>query len=170
MDKHYYRLSYRLGDQDGYLIWYTGEEEGVLVEADGRVPSFPSIEALTAYAQGKGIELVDEWPVEHDLDCTASWLAASGQGAVDCENLLSAWNLFEEVSASIGGDFDADQEQTDSLYDKLFQGSDTANNVLRQEGEPAYRPEWSKEELALLRTTLGKGLALFERVLHRIQD
>lgn len=163
----YFRLWYRLGARDAYLVWWSSDQDGdgVLVDTAGKVPSFSSIAGLCAYAHGRGLDLVDEKPILHDLDSTAKWVASTEDGPPDCDNLLAAWNLFSDVFSSTAGDFDADQSITHGVYDKLFYGGETANNVLKPKEEPRYAPKWSHEEIGLLRETLGQGLAMFERVL-----
>lgn len=166
MNQHYFKLWYRLGGRDGYLVWWSSShQDGVVVDAAGRVPSFESIAALLGYARGRGLAIVDEEPILHDLDRTANWLSTE-QAPVDCDDLLSAWNLFDDVSTSTVGDFDPDRDLTGAVYDKLFFGSTTANNVLKPEDEPVYQPAWSESELELLRAALSRGLSMFERVLR----
>lgn len=154
-------IRYRLDAQDSYLIWISGEGERVVVDAPGQVPRFSSPTALRAFAQARGIALVDEEPRFHDLDKTVAWLSAHRDARVDCDQLLAAWNLFGDVSRSVNGDFKPGPVAAPKIYEKLFFGGATANTVLRPEQEPRYEPSWSATEIAALRETLTRGLRVF---------
>ncbi|NHZ78697.1 hypothetical protein F2P44_05300 [Massilia sp. CCM 8695] len=168
MDVSYFVLRYKLSAADAYLVWYSGEEDGVLLDSAGRVPVFASEADLRRHVDDLGLELVDETPTLHQLDRTLAWIDDTESTTVDCDNLLVAWNLFDDVSRSVGGSYDADKAATQLLYMKLFYGGDTANNVCRPEDEAVYRPAWSEEELAILRTTMRAGLSMFNNALMPI--
>ncbi|MDQ1831882.1 hypothetical protein [Massilia scottii] len=161
----YFALWYTLSADDAYLVWYSGDEDGVLLDAAGRIPSFASVAEVRRHADDLGLELVDEAPILHALDRTLAWIDDADNTTVNCGNLLAAWNLFDDVSRSVGGSFDADKAATQDLYMKLFGGGDTANSVLRPEDAAVYCPAWSEEELALLRSTLRAGLSIFNNAL-----
>ena len=146
----------------------SNSQDGVFVDADGRVPSFQSDADLLHYTGRLGFDVVDEKPVLHDLDALQAWLSSGHVGSFDCNDFLSAWNLFGDVARSVGGDFDSDMLATDSIYQKLFCGTDTANNVLRPPSEPRYTPAWTQDELHTLRQTLSAGLTLFHKVVVHV--
>jgi hypothetical protein len=161
MEQSHFLLRYRLDAQDAYLIRVSGRREGFVVDARRRVPRFSNPTALRAFAQARGIALVDERLRLHDLDKAADWLSASGDSPIDCDNLLAAWNLFGDVSRSVDGDFAPGPVVAPKIYEKLFFGGATANTLLRPEQEPRYEPSWSVTEIAALRETLTRGLGLF---------
>ncbi|MFB9245796.1 hypothetical protein IV454_17770 [Massilia antarctica] len=165
MDVSYFVLWYKLNGADGYLVWTSGVEDGVLLDSAGRVPGFASEADVRRHADELGLELVDEEPTVHELDCVLAWIDDAGNTTVDCDKLLAAWNLFDDVSRSVGGSYDADKAATQGLYMKLFYGGDTANSVCRPEDEAVYCPVWSEEEPAVLRSTLRAGLSMFVNTL-----
>ncbi|MGS5088128.1 hypothetical protein ACVC7V_16725 [Hydrogenophaga sp. A37] len=165
MSERCFRLWFRLHARDAFLIWCSGTEDGVLVDSARQVPWFSNTLELERFARERGMALEAEAPLLHDLDKVADWLAHGSSPLLDGEALLAAWNLFDDVSRSVGGNFDEDRSVTDPVYQKLFYGGTTANQVLRPQDEPEYLPTWSLDEVNLLRSTLGKGLFIFRQVL-----
>ncbi|CUI08405.1 hypothetical protein BN2497_11587 [Janthinobacterium sp. CG23_2] len=165
MDVSYFVLWYKLNGADGYLVWTSAVEDGVLLDPAGRVPGFASEADLRRHAHDLGLELVDEEPTVHELDGVLAWIDDAGNTTVDCDKLLTAWNLFDDVSRSVGGGFDADKAATQACYRKLFYGGEMANRVFRPEDEAVYCPVWSDEELAVLRSTLRAGFSMFVNAL-----
>ncbi len=149
----YFICRYRLDDTDGYLIWYSNGSDGILCDADGSVACFSSPAELFRYAELREIEIELEDPVLHNLDAVAAWMRRDDAAGPDCNQLLRAWNLFTDLSASVHGDFDGDYGRTNIVYEKLFECA----------GAPDTRVQWNGEELRVLRDTLGSGLDLFRR-------
>jgi hypothetical protein len=164
MTARYFRLWCRLDARDAYLVWCS-EPDGVLADNAHKVPAFREMRELESHSEKRGIVLVEGSPRLHDLDSTARWIASGSSESIDCDNLLTAWNLFSDVSRSVGGDFDADESNTEEVYLKLFYGSSTANEILRPREEPVFAPVWSRDQFDLLRSTLERGLLMFRRVL-----
>jgi hypothetical protein len=157
MSRTYFRLWYRLDGADGYLIWFSNEEDGVVVEADGSAPAFGDLVALHAYADSQHLDVCIEEPILHDLDSVAVWLARPVH-AIDCDAFLSAWNLFADLAASTGAGFEPDYDRTRHIYHKLFLGNNLP--IVTPPGE-RYVPCWSAAERRILHEVLGAGLALF---------
>jgi hypothetical protein len=157
MSRTYFRLWYRLDGADGYLIWFSNEEDGVVVAPNGTAPAFRDLAALQAYADSQHLDLLIEEPILHDLDNVAAWLARPVH-AIDCDVFLTAWNLFADLAASTGAGFAPDDERTRQIYEKLFWDNNLPS--MTPPGE-RYVPRWSAAERRTLRAVLGSGLALF---------
>jgi len=164
MSREYHNLWYRLDDSDAFLIWYTDEKDGVIVDADEKVPSFQNTEDLLSFADSRDLPVSVEAPILHDLDFVAEWLKKEDIEPVDCQNFLAAWNLFDDVSRSVGGSFDADRKLTKKIYEKLFWGNNLPS--VTPEGK-SYHPAWTKRELKIIREVLGSGLSLFRNSVRR---
>ena len=158
MDNAYYNLWFRLDARDAYLIWFTGEPDGVLVDANGKAICFLSNEDLLRYASSLNLSVRTEESKLHDLDFVASWLAAKEDETVNCKIFLATWNLFDDISRSVSGNFDANRKKTNKIYEKLFWGNNIP--VVTPEGK-SYTPLWTKRELKTIREVLGAGLSLF---------
>jgi hypothetical protein len=160
MSREYYNLWYRLDGCDAFLIWYTDEEDGVVVDSDEKALSFQNTEDLLGYAASRGLSVCVEDPLLHDLDVIAEWLGTGDVRSVNCEDFLAAWNLFEDVSRSVGGSFDDNRKLTEKIYEKLFWGNNLP--IVTPEGK-SYEPIWTKRELKIMREVLGSGLLLFRK-------
>ncbi len=158
MTPTYYCLWYRLDHTDGHLIWFSNDNDGVVTQPDGMVPSFRDQKALHDYATLHQITLDPMEPLLHDLDDVARWLRQSLSAEVDCDILLTAWNLFGDLASSVKGDFDPDRTQTQHIYEKLFWGNNLP--AITPPGKH-YTPRWSDDELLLMRNVLHNGLRLF---------
>ncbi len=160
MSRTYYPLWYRLDHTDGYLIWFSNEHDGVVTLPDETVPSFPRQEALRSYASSHQMELDATEPLLHDLDLVAQWIGSAFSPEIDCSSFLGAWNLFADLAISVNGDFDSDRIRTMHVYEKLFRG-----NNLPAVTPPGMRftPQWSDDELMLMREILRDGLELFRK-------
>lgn len=158
MDRQYYILWCRLDGSDSYLIWYTDEKDGVFVERDGFVPSFKDADSLVKYAEQRGLGVDAEGPILLDLDVLRKWLKEKDVELIDPHSFNGAWNLFADVSRSIDGGFDTNQELTQKIYNKLFWGCNLPS--VTPEGEQ-YHPAWTKRELKIMHDVLSSGLQMF---------
>lgn len=149
----YFSCRFRLDDADSYLIWYSNGSDGILLDTDGTVPCFGSPSELMRFAESHDIAIEVEEPALHDLNAVEGWVKEGGEDSLDCNQLLRAWNLFTDLSASVKGDFDGDHARTNSTYEKLFQCA----------AEPDRTDSWSADEIQVLHDTLESGLALFRR-------
>ena len=85
--------------------------------------------------------------------------------ALDCNQILAAWNLFGDVARStgeIGGAFNESDQSLNAIYDKIFYGCNLPS--ITPEGE-AYTPSWSRKELDAIRELLKIGFLMFQRVI-----
>ena len=158
MSRDYYSFRFHLDSHDGFLIYFQDEPDGFVTDAGGNLPYFLNTADLSQYASTLGLTVDAESPNSANLDILVAWLESKDADAVDCKTFLEAWNLFDDVSKTVGGNFDADQKKTQKIYNKLFWG----NNIpaVTPEGEH-YEPLWSKRELKIIREVLGNGLSLF---------
>jgi hypothetical protein len=159
MSREYYNLLFRLDNQNSYLIWFEGENEpdGVVIDDNGKVPSFHDNEDLLNYATSLSLSVSTDSAVLHNIDTVSAFLERKDE-TVYCKNFLEAWNLFEDVSQSVGGNFDIDRKLTVNIYEKLFWG----NNIpaVTPDAE-SYEPIWTKREVKVIREVLAVGLSIF---------
>ena len=158
MARKHYQVQYRLDGADSYLIWFSNDPDGVIVEKDGLVATFRTLSALCAYAARWGLAFEDEPPSAYDLDAVEHWLRQPDLGTVDCQLFLDCWNLFGDIAASRGcAAFEQSSRAAGAVYDKLFWG----NNLppVTPPGE-WYVPAWSDVEIADLHRILSEGMTL----------
>lgn len=163
--REYYRILYRLDGAERFLLWFTGDHDGVVTDADGRVPAFVSNDDLRVFADNLGIEVVEETPILHDLDAIRNWLRDPRPTNVNCQAVLAAWNLFIDVAHSVadGVSFLKIDHELDVVYEKAFWGNNLP--AVTPEGE-SYHPLWSLEEMQGLVKLLAQGLELFDQVVR----
>jgi hypothetical protein len=156
---------FRLDRQDRYLIWFSAEADGVVIDHNRNIPVFDSLDFLRQFAAARALRIADEPALLHDLDAVEAWASSDLSNRPDCDECLAAWNLFVDVARSIGHPFDADPAVSAPLHDRLFYASSTANDALRPDGDPVFEPAWSKLERLLLSSLLCDGLEMFRKSL-----
>jgi hypothetical protein len=158
MSCEYYNLGFRLDACEAYLIWFSDERDGVVLQTDGKVLCFSCVDDLMRYAVLMNLSVDSEDVNLHDPDAIARWLAGSASETVECVNFLNVWNLFDDFSRSVGGNFDTERKLTNKINEKLFWGNNiTAVTPVGKH----YVPIWTKRELKIMREDLGVGLTLF---------
>jgi len=154
----YFPLLYKLRGEERYLIWVSNEKTSLAAHRGGFLPSFGSLKNLREYAGLKEYTLEAEEPRMHDLDWVASWVDEPTK-RVDCVRALLAWNLFDDVAASVtAAGFGVKNERSKSIYEKLFWGNNLPS--MTPAGKK-YIPKWSREEIGSLADVLKTGLRLF---------
>lgn len=161
MSREHYSFWFRLDNRDGYLIFFYDEPDpdGFVTDERGKVSCFLNTEDLLHYASVSNLTVDAEDPRLLDIDILVTWLESKDATAVDCKTLLEAWNLFDDFSKTVDGNFDADQKKTQKIYNKLFWGNNLP--AVTPEGEQ-FEPVWTKRELKIMREVLGVGLSLFK--------
>jgi hypothetical protein len=163
----WYPLALRLDGGTVFLLWTS--DEGVndhVSVTEGRVVSFVDADAARQFALEQGLPLAPEEPLHLlDLDRAAEWLHEGGEPDV-CV-LLNVWNLARDVANSVDESFEDRGEVLDLIYDKLFFGLNLP--AMTPPGE-RYVPEWTDEEVDLLRTTIGRAVDLIRSRVVRLAD
>ena len=158
--RKYYVYWYRLYREESFLIWFsTDDKDGFVFDQNGLIPSFKVIEELQEFAAEKQISVDAESPNLLDLDIVNSWVNETSNEIGNYDSLLEAWNLFDDISISANGSFDADKELTNNICNKIFSGCNLP--AMTPEGK-SFTPSWTKKELKILRETLKSGFQLFK--------
>jgi hypothetical protein len=151
MSETWYPLALNVGGRTLFLLWVSDDRalNRVLAGA-GRVVWFSDEESAREYALAQNLTLAPEEELRlHDLDSAVGWLEADAEP--DCRLLLAIWNLAGDVARSVNEPFEDRGEVLDRVYDKLFFGNNLPS--MTPPGEQ-YHPQWSEEELRLLRATI----------------
>ncbi len=161
----FYPVRYRLDHKERWLLWYTlgdgegDEPDGVVVGKNGKMLVSRSRQSLMAYAHAEELTLAAEnESAFFNLDSVVKWLRRKRPAHLNCVEFLNAWNLLADISAAIGGDFDADKAKTRQIYQKLFWGNNLP--AVTPAGKH-YTPQWPGRESRIIREVLRKGLSLF---------
>jgi hypothetical protein len=156
MQPMHYALLFRLEGRERFLLWYSADLDGVTTDGDGRVLVFADRAALTTYCAATRRNLAAEDAILHDLDRLQAWLL-DPSAPVDCNLLLTGWNLFEDVERSVAEEV-LKREGSARLYELLFYGSNLP--AMTPTGS-RFDPLWTPEDRKLLQDLLARGLARF---------
>ncbi len=168
MPREYYPLYYRLDKVDRYLIFHTTnfeeEVDGVVVDEAGQIVTFATLPALLEFAEVNALAPLELDPgalKRLNMDVVSRWLRVRNRRKlqpIDCHVFLTVWQFLEDVSVSVGGDFDKNRSLTDKIVDKIVCGNNFP--VLTPEG-CSYEPYWPWSEIKIMREVLGRGLKMF---------
>ena len=155
----YYQYGLCLDAREAYLIWIgDDDQDSVMTNKNGKVVCYLNSVTLLKDANKSGLVIEPEPSMLLDLDRLSTWLQMKNVQVVDCEMLLNAWNLFQDVATSINVAFDTDRKITNKIYEKLFFGNNLP--TITPKGKK-YQPTWTMQELKVIRKVLSNGLALF---------
>jgi hypothetical protein len=151
MSETWYPLALKVGGRTLFLLWVSDDWAlNRVLACAGRVVSFSDEESAREYALAENLTLAPKEELRlHDLDSAVSWLEADTEP--DCRLLLAIWNLAGDVARSVNEPFEDRGEVLDDVYNKLFFGNNLPS--MTPAGEQ-YHPEWTEEELRLLRATI----------------
>lgn len=154
-------------DRTVRIVWWGPVEDTDRVAVgDGRVRTWPSIEACSTEAQDsgwRGLEDGDDAPVgRSDLDFhpAQGWLD-DDRTSLDIDAALNLWNFAGDVAASVGIRWDHRGEDADRCYEKLVAG-----NVPYLFNLESFVPIWDDEEIGTLRRVLGEALEVLRTALR----
>ena len=157
MAHKHFKVRYRLDGVDRYLIWFSNDSDGVVVQDDGSMVSFRSQSDLDSYAKFRGLKLEPDEPSEFDFDSVERWLSRLDRGSIDCDLFLNAWNLFGDIASSNGNAaFQQSSRAAGRVYDKLFWGNNLP--AVTPAGE-LYVPVWSERDVDELHRILSQGMS-----------
>jgi predicted transglutaminase-like protease len=157
----YYILGYRLDQIDAFLIWYSDDSDGVMLDKAGNVISFNSIEHILEYAAHNNIVIKTEDSELLNLDHITEWIKTCDPELINFSEFNNTWNLWTDIANSTGYNFDQDRDTTDKIYHKLFWGCNLP--VVTPEGKE-YIPEWTDIELKVMKELFLSGTAMFREV------
>jgi hypothetical protein len=154
--KSYYILWYQINRENNYLIWFTGDKDGVYSE-NGKVPTFASKELLRQFAESKNIELVNEEPILHNFDSVNDWLCDATK-VINPHDFLVVWNSVGDIAETLKLQFSGDNRDSAvyQIYGKLF----AANNLPAMNAE-YYELELDEKETSLLGKIMRDCLRIF---------
>ena len=140
-----------------FALWYEAPDETDVFAADaaGRILSFPDRASAAAAAADQQMAVSREETVV-DLAVLNAPLSPELTPAVSNE-LLTIWNLADDLAKTLGLPYSGAQTAADALYDKLFRCC-----ALPAMGELPEKHLWTREETAQLSSILREAAALFD--------
>jgi hypothetical protein len=157
MSETWYPLALKVDGRTLFLLWVSDDWALNRVRADaGPVVSFSDERSAREFALAENLTVAPEEEFRlHDLDSAAHWLEADAEP--DCRLLLAIWNLAGDVARSVNEPFEDRGGVLDDVYNKLLFGNNLPS--ITPPGEQ-YHPEWTEEELGLLRASIEMAVDL----------
>jgi hypothetical protein len=111
------------------------------------------------YARQRALIMNEESPIKHDLDKIRTWIHNKNSN-INCDEFLSAWNLFGDIAATYSSEHIKFENQTQSSineYNKLFWGN---NLKALRSTHPKYYPSWCDYEKERIAKVMLAGFKL----------
>jgi hypothetical protein len=96
-------IAVRRHEQTYFLLWFDGDQDGVVAEA-GRLVVFASDAAARAHAVAGDLVVSSDESAYFDLDELEAWVAAPNPHRIKPDELLNVWNLLGDVARSVDND------------------------------------------------------------------
>lgn len=158
-ERRYYAVIFKLDESESYAIWYSADNDGVLLTDSGHIATFPDQRSADAHADGLGQNLIEAAPAIYDFDHLAAWISAPLAASIDCVEMLSAWNMLADIANTVGRKL-TEPKGADVVYEKLLWGNNF--EAITPKGQH-YIPTWTKAEVAALAKLLSTGMDTLRR-------
>jgi hypothetical protein len=66
--RSHFAVRYRLDGSERYFIWYSDDQDGVLLALAGRLATFPDLPAIVQFLSQRGLVLESEQSDTYDFD------------------------------------------------------------------------------------------------------
>lgn len=152
--RSHFAVRYRLDGSERYFIWYTDDQDGVLLADAGRLATFSTLSAVEQFLSLRDLALEPEQSDIYDFDQLDSWVAQPKAETIDCVVMLNVWNLLTDILRSLSLPMRGAKESLD-IYDKLFWGSNIP--AVTPEGRK-FIPNWSAGEIEAIARIFSSGL------------
>ncbi len=155
----YYLIKLLFKGSDYYLIWFSDDIDGLLIE-NQRLLVFSSVDEAKIFASNEHIVL-ENGITDYDLSHFTELINNTGISK-NCGMLIDIWNLFSDLSKSLNEHFagDDEDEETIDIYNKLFYG---CNLELLETEE--YHPNFDDDEKNKCYEIFKSGMLLLDKYL-----
>ena len=156
-ERSYYICQFYLSKMSYFIIWYSDEQDGLLLDHSGKIASFGTLAHAKTYAKKNGISIIPKPVPVYNFDVISTWCLKPLPDLIKCELFLNTWNMFSDVAATIGSRsiFATADRGLYTIYDKLFYGNNLP--AITPEGM-SYVPEWSTTEAEEIAKIFKAGL------------
>ena len=160
MESDFYTVVFIINQHEFYTIWICDKE--IFVTDFGKILLFKNEADVRKYAIEHNLPLSDEECTVYNVDGVNQWVL-SGNSSVDCDKILNFWNIVQDVARTVDTKFLGDKQTSkiDRIYNMLFYGT----NILADEDDELYIPEWSEVQLELLRKIILDGVRILQELM-----
>ena len=155
----FYPLKFKVNQTEYCTLWYTDEIDGFLQDENKKIKFFANVGEAKAFTESKGYSIDSEV-----LQITDDILKKLDMQILDCNVIITCWNILSDMAKSIDCDFlgDSKSEEIQNIYDKLFYGCNLPS--LKKSGED-FLPKWADDEKNLIKKVLKNGFEVLQRAL-----
>lgn len=148
-----------------YLIYFSNDDDGVVLGSDGRMMVASSHEEAEALAKKRHLKVHDGMDAL-DLASIQGWVNSRSQRLPEANLLYRVWNFFGDVATSLkkADHYLGYDQDFISLHDELFWGCNMPGLTQSQE---RYELDLSQSEIRNLRSILRSGMEIFQQGLPR---
>ena len=138
--KELFLVEFDVNGNEYYAFWYTGDVDGFLLNGNKKIRCYKTENKAKLFAKREGYRLDDEITL-----ISTDIFQALKMGKIDCNLVLTYWNLLSDAAHSVNCQFwgDDQDEDTQNIYKKLFYGCNLP--AMKMNGED-YFPDWNEEE------------------------
>lgn len=150
----YYIVEFLLSNTKYITLWYTSDQDGfVLNEEASGIRVFKDEQSAQKYSGMSHYDLHNEITV---ILCDK--LKTACYKEIDCNLILSFWNIVSDVASSLNIQFLGDRENTEinGLYEKLFFGCNLPAIVKDNE----FIPIWEESEKKVMDRIIKEGIEI----------
>lgn len=145
------------------VLWWIPGDVDLVATRDTHLVVWPDVEQALAGAHALGWRAAvtaEEVDATVDADHVVRWVHGKAL-RLDPRQALGVWNLADDVSTSLGLVRARGGGATDGCHTKL-----TASAVPWAFGRERYDPRWTPRELAVLRPTLDRCVAVLRHAIR----
>ena len=155
-ERLYFICKFQLNGKNRFVVWYTDKTDGLILNSQGFIETFATVDQAHEYAALKGIKIQPEEVENYDFDRITAWCRQPFASQISCDDFLGFWNMLHDVILTVGrkSKFQVIDIKLNAIYDKLFAGA----NILSQPEIEPYTPTWSLREIRALRRLFTIGL------------
>ena len=157
----YFAQPVRWQDRLIYLLYYSNDQDGAVLEADGRLLTAADPDTIAAAAKKRKVKL-QAIPDEIDLATIQQWAGSRSSRLPSADSLYRAWNFLGDIATSLekaDSYLGYDEDFTD-LHEELFWG---CNMPGFSQSAERYEIDLSQTEIRHLRSIMKSGLEIFSQ-------
>lgn len=149
--KELFLIKFDMYGNEHYAFWYTGDMDRFLLNKNKKIRNYKTENEAKLFAKREGYRL-DEEITFISLDI----FQALKMEILDCNLVLTYWNLLSDAAHSVNSQFwgDNQDEDTQNIYRKLFYGCNLP--AMKMSGQD-FCPDWNKEEKKRIVAILENG-------------
>lgn len=142
-----------------HLLYYSNDQDGVVLDAPGKLLWSPSAEELERQANNRKVKLHDPQPL-WDLGALDVWLKSRSTKLPEAAWLYRCWNLLGDIATSLerAEGYLGYDERYSSIHEELFWGCNLPG--FSQSAE-LFQVDLSQSEIKSLKQILKSGLEIF---------